>query len=53
MPIVSNASNKQMNVGKMPIKGEGGTMAVSIGHLPLALFTLISQWRIKNTKELN
>ena len=52
MPIVSNTSNKQMNVGKMPIKGEGGTMAVSIGHLPLALFTLISQWRIKNTKEV-
>ena len=46
-----------MNVGKMQIKGEGVTMATSHGspppgHLPLAPGTLISQWRIENTKEL-
>ena len=53
MPIVSNASNKQMNVGKMQIKGGGGLpWQPPTGHLPLAPVTLISQWRIKNTKEL-
>ena len=52
MPIVSNASNKQMNVGKMAIMGEGVPWQSPMGHLPLALFTLISQWRIKNTREL-
>ena len=33
MPIVSNASNKQMNVGKMQIRGGGaaGIMATSYG----------------------
>jgi len=38
VPIVSNASNKQMNVGKMPIKGEVGTMAVSHGSPPPGTF---------------
>ena len=49
MPIVSNASNKQMNVGKMQIKG-GLPWQPPTGHLPLAPVTLISQWRIENTK---
>ena len=50
MPIVSNGSNKRMNVGKMQIKGV--PWQPPTGHLPVAPVTLISQWRIKNTKEL-
>ena len=50
MPIVSNASNKQMNVGKMQMKR--GLRQPPRGHLPLPTVTLIYQWRIKNTKEL-
>ena len=42
-----------MNVGKMQIKGGGGLpWQPPTGHLLLAPVTLISQWRIKNTKEL-
>ena len=55
MPIVSNASNKQMNVGKMQIRGAGGrrvSWQPPTDHLSLAPVTLISQWRIRNTKEL-
>ena len=52
MLIVSNASNKQMNVGKMQMKGVGLPWQPPTGHLPLAPVTLISQWRIENTKEL-
>ena len=51
MPIVSNASNKQMNVGKMQMKR--GLRQPPRGHLPLPTVTLIYQWRIKNTKELH
>ena len=40
-----------MNVGKMQIKG-GLPWQPPTGHLPLAPVTLISQWRIENTKEL-
>ena len=39
-----------MNVGKMQIKGV--PWQPPTGHLPVAPVTLISQWRIKNTKEL-
>ena len=48
---MSNASNKQMNEGKKQIRG-GLPWQPPTGHLPLALVSLISQWRIKNTKEL-
>ena len=44
-----------MNVGKMQIGGGGGgglPWQPPTGHLPLAPVTLISQWRIENTKEL-
>ena len=63
MPIVSNVSNKQMNVGKIQIKGGGGVRYPPFicpgtvpghsptGHLPGTCHT-DSQWRIKNTKEL-
>ena len=50
MPIVSNASNKQMNVGKMQMKR--GLWQPPMGRLPLPTVTLIYQWRIKNAKEL-
>ena len=51
MLIVSNASNKQMNVGKNANKGELPWQPPT-GHLSLAPVTLISQWRMKTTKEL-
>ena len=51
MPIESNASNKQVNVGKMPIKG-GLPWQSPMDHLLLSPVTLISQWRIKNTKQI-
>ena len=44
MPIESNASNKQVNVGKMRIRGGGGLPWQSpMDHLLLAPVTLISQ----------
>ena len=45
MPIESNASNKQVNVGKMRIKGGGGGLPWQspMDHLLLAPVTLISQ----------
>ena len=51
MLIVSNVSNKQMNMGRMQING-GLPWQPPTGHLPLAPVTLISQWRMKTTKEL-
>ena len=41
-----------MNEGKKQIRGGGLPWQPPTGHLPLALVSLISQWRIKNTKEL-
>ena len=42
-----------MNVGKMQIKGGGGWYHDNLQRVTsLAPVTLISRWRIKNTKEL-
>ena len=40
MPIVSNVSNKQMNVGKMQIKGV--TMATSHGSPPMKRYSKLA-----------